>query len=154
MLEIKKFVSDRKALLIAGLFVIIIFIALYSRLKNETASLPPTQNQNAAVLPSLPPLTQAAQLNEAVTDQQSADKNYVSWQETSRTDYPWINKLPLYSDKYFVYFDLEKKVFIGKLYPQIQDNVDELKSEIENRLKTDLEVPLENYIVNWNILPQ
>jgi|SRR3989344_4113103 len=156
MEKLKKILQNKKAVLIVGLIVIILlFINLYSKLnKNKITQFAPDENQTEYIAPSLPPLTQSAELREAISLQQKADEEYSNWQNTTRTDFPWINELPVHSEKYFVYFDFNTKVFIGKLYPLVSDDVDEIKNEIQNKLTTDLEIPLEQYPIDWKIFPQ
>lgn len=64
--------------------------------------------------------------------------------------YPWYNKLPLFTGKYFVTFDLTKKQFDAKLYPTKPAQVDVLKSTIISHLQA-MGVDTTAYKINWQI---
>src|SRR3989344_2459682 len=60
---------------------------------------------------------QMADLNQTIKDQIKVNEEFTNWEKKVAGRYSWRRKLPLTSDKYFVYFDLTKKGFIGRLYP-------------------------------------
>ena len=62
--------------------------------------------------------------------------------------------MPMYSEKYFVYFDIDRKIFVGKIYPGLNDNIDQIKNSIINELKTKKEVPESSLQFDWKINPQ
>ena len=94
------------------------------------------------------------ELKKAIDEAKDSDKEYSDFQTNYAKDYPWIRKLPLTTEKYYIYFDLAKKSFVGRLYPTATDNVEQMKSEIINRLKTEKEITLANYKVEWIVIPQ
>ena len=96
---------------------------------------------------------QSPEVQQAIAEQKQADQEYNNWQQGNSDAYSWIRKLPLTADNYFVYFDLNKKVFIGRLYPKSGDNVDQIKADVLNKLKTEKEIPVENFKVEWMVNP-
>lgn len=100
---------------------------------------------------------QAAALQQAIAAQQKTDQEYSDWQESTRTNYPWIKVLPLYGDKYFLYFDISKKVFVGKIYPGVTDNIDQIKTQITTELNDKLKgenIDSSSFKYEWKIIPQ
>lgn len=91
--------------------------------------------------------------------QEGADQNFAKWNQDLQDNYPWIDKLPIQETNYFVYFDTDKKQFIGKLYPQknsntsIENQTAQFKSEIQTKLK-NLGVSIENYQFEWIVKPE
>lgn len=73
--------------------------------------------------------------------QSESDKDYADWEKNISDKYPWFDKLPLQETNYFVYFDVDKKSFIGKLYPKDSqaESVDEKITVMKNEIQTRLE---------------
>ncbi len=125
-------------------------IFAFSPQKSAETTPPPTpiiQKQK----PTLNP-TQVQQL------QTAADRNYAQHQKELDETYPWLNQLPLSGDNYFVYFDVAKKQFIGKLYPKtslgsVDDQVVTLKNQVLEALKTQ-NIPYDQYQFSWVITPE
>lgn len=98
-------------------------------------------------------------LEDQIKTQAEADKNYGEWEKNVLKNYPWYNQLPLQADNYFVYFDLDKKIFIGKLYPKkssnlsIETQVNTFKNEIITQLKT-LGVDIAKFSFQWLTNPE
>lgn len=73
--------------------------------------------------------------------QSKADKENADYWKSVNSQYPWYNKLPLQSANYYVYFDLNKYMFIAKLYPQKSSSiptdaqVEFMKTEILSKLQ-------------------
>lgn len=90
--------------------------------------------------------------------QTHADRGFGLWVESVQKQYPWYNKLPLQTQSYFVYFDLERKVFITSLYPNktsrvsIDQQVQSLKENIMKRLQ-GFGIATEKYSFDWNVQP-
>lgn len=88
--------------------------------------------------------------------QTEADRDFAQWQENLFTNYPWYENLPLQTDDYFVYFDPEKKEFIGKLYPKsvrqisVQEQIDSYQNEVYLRLEK-MGVDTNQYKISWVI---
>jgi len=91
--------------------------------------------------------------------QEISDQNYTKWQKINDSNYPWYNNLPLQTDNYFVYFDLDKKIFIGKLYPKqsssisIDSQTASMKTEI-NLTLIKLGIDTTKYSFDWQITPE
>jgi len=139
-------------------FFLIILIALSSASKKTQPfpgaepTLPPQQSiQSDTLITSSP--SQSAEVQKAIEEQLKVDQDYASWQKEISDIYPWRKKLPLTSEKYYVYFDLEKKIFIGRIYPNSGDDVEQIKSEVLQRLKEEKGIPTDNYTFSWNIFP-
>lgn len=69
---------------------------------------------------------------------QSEDKKY--------QQYPWYDQLPLQNDRYYIYFDLETKKFVGTLYTS--NDQETIKSEVLNQLK-NIGVDTSKYQIIW-----
>ena len=83
---------------------------------------------------------------EALEVQTQADKDFGEWQEEIYTKYPWINELPLRTDKYFVYFDIEKGKIFAVIYSTDQNEIATLREEITqnlSKLGIDASIPVE-----------
>ena len=89
--------------------------------------------------------------------QGQADKNSGDEATAIYNSYPWLDKFPLQTDSYFFYFDLNKKAFIGKLYPQkssnesVTDQVAAVKQQILSIL-TSYGIDSTKYTITWTIL--
>lgn len=92
--------------------------------------------------------------NAAIQKQKNIDKVFADKERRIKAEYPWIYNLPLQSDKYFVYFDLQNKVFIGLLYPKTGNNVEQLKTIVMQELKLAKKIPVENFKFEWTINPK
>ncbi len=90
--------------------------------------------------------------------QTEADLNFAKNAEDIIRDYPWREKLPLQTEDYFVYFDIEKKVFIGKIYlrsepaDSAENKIGLLKKQILASLEV-LGVDLSRYRFIWKTIP-
>lgn len=87
--------------------------------------------------------------DEQIQLQAEADRNFAQAQKEILENYPWFLKLPILTDQYFVYFDLEKKIFVAKLY--IGGNkslVEPLKKEVLAALEScDIDTSI--YQISW-----
>ncbi len=92
-------------------------------------------------------------------EQTQADLNYGKHEQSVNNNYPWYNDLPLQTDSYYFYFDLNSKSFIGILYPSnssnesIDSQVASMKSDIQTQL-TNMNIPYTNYPLNWEVTPE
>jgi len=88
--------------------------------------------------------------------QSQSDKEDADYWKNVNTQYPWYDSLPLQAQNYYVYFDLEKYTFVGKLYPQkassapVDAQVDVMKSEILQKL-TQLGIDVKTAPIEWII---
>lgn len=102
--------------------------------------------------PTLDPLKEIL-LTRAIEEQKRADAEYSTWQDEIHTKYQWRKHLPVYSQRYYAYFDFTVKTFIGRLYPRPNDSADALKAEIITLLKSK-GIPVNDFPVEWKIFPQ
>lgn len=119
--------------------------------KQKLGQKQPTVTSQAQLIPSS---TISAEMQIAIDEAKQSAQEYDNWQAGLRTDYPWLRKLPLAGKKYFVYYDLNKQVFIGRLYPGAGDDVASIKAEISRQLKEDKNIPVENFMFQWMINPK
>lgn len=89
-----------------------------------------------------------------IDEQIKVSEEYASWENRVAGKYPWRKKLPLTSDKYFVYFDFIKKSFVARLYPDNDDLIEQIRADITRKLKKDRGIPLENFTVDWDVYPK
>jgi len=84
-----------------------------------------------------------------------ADEEYNKEQAQIDKRYPWLDKLPLQTDSFYVYFDIKKKGFVAKLYPKDSSTkeVTQLKAQVFDSLNT-LDLPVHNYPFFWEITPE
>lgn len=104
--------------------------------------------------------TTVAERNISLEDLQKAqsiaDKQYGEYWENVATNYPWYNKLPLRTQEHFVYFDTNRKVFVGKLYlspsptETVSGRVEQLKKEVLLALQR-LGVSTSDYEFEWKV---
>ncbi|OGK40032.1 hypothetical protein A3A74_01960 [Candidatus Roizmanbacteria bacterium RIFCSPLOWO2_01_FULL_35_13] len=154
------FKGKRLMIIGGGLVVLLIVLIVFSagsRTKSSNQTFPqPTQSVPPAQEPDMFNNNQDAnspEVQQAIAEQMQADQEYNSWQQSNSDAYSWIRKLPLTADNYFVYFDLTKKVFIGRLYPKSGDDLEKIKSDVLNKLKTEKEIPVENFTFQWQVNP-
>ncbi len=67
---------------------------------------------------STPENPEEVPVDDQIKNQAKADEEFGKWVSDIYTNYPWYDKLPLMTDNYFVYFDLDQKKFEGKIYIQ------------------------------------
>lgn len=97
---------------------------------------------------------QATEVQQTIKDQIVVNEEFYDWEKRVAGRYSWRRKLPLTSDKYFVYFDFIKKGFIGRLYPDNDDLIEQIKADIVRKLKKEKEIPLESFTVDWDVYPK
>ncbi len=112
----------------------------------------PTANEQYNNAPTTSP--QSVELMKAIEDQKNVDREYSNWQVEIRKSNP-MKGLPITSAKYFLYFDIDKKIFIGKLYPSTSDNIEQMQTEIMSKLSSLIGInEVEKYQIEWKIIPQ
>lgn len=111
----------------------------------------PKSNQSTDFIPT-PAIS--FQLQQAIDEAKQSAREYDDWHSYLRQTYPWLRKLPVSSEKYYVYFDLYQEKFIGSLYPKAGDNVNKIKAEALRILKEVKEIPVESYQFHWSVSPQ
>ena len=159
--NLSEFIKGKKFVAIAvmlGIFLIVLMIFSTGSKTQPSSTLQPTLS-----VPREPPQTdsffnsssdQSVELQRAVEEQTKVDQEYASWEKDISDNYPWRKKLPLTSENYYVYFDLNNKVFIGRLYTTAGDDVEQLKADILKILKVDEEIPIENFKFEWMVFPK
>lgn len=87
-------------------------------------------------------------------EQSQSDKNFGNWQQNIITNYPWYNKLPISTNSYFVYFDLNKKQIVARIYLDpnsslsADDQIKQYQPTIESELQ-NIGVDLNKFPVQW-----
>lgn len=159
----QNFLTSKKFLIIGGILVVILIIlislATVSKKPTTTAINQPTQPAEQVQIPqsgSIPENTnstesQSPEVQKAIAEQQKVDQEYSDWEQSVKDSYPWRKKMPLTSEKYYVYFDLNSKVFIGRLYLTPEDNDVQIKADILRQLKEDKQIPIENFKFEWQV---
>lgn len=145
---------SKNQLIIIGIILFIILVVLMliiPRSRQESISTLPIQPTQA--YPTVEPTimereNQSPELAQAIAEQKAVQNEYVDWKDNNQADYPWINKMPLGTEKYYVYFDLEKKVFIARLYPAPGEDTEQLKTTVVNLL-TEKGVTPNSFPIEW-----
>lgn len=140
-------------IVIVSLFIILVsslFLSLRpgSSPTNNTNGIPvPTSNK--VIIPT------RGQVITGTQDQGQADKNFNEELIRQRSPYPWYSKLPLYTTTYFVYFDLEEQVFIGKIYSK-KNNLNNEKTEEVKRVilssLAEMGIDTNSFRISWIIM--
>lgn len=91
-------------------------------------------------------------MTKAIAKQQKADEGYALLGEKVTASYPWIHSLPVWTEQYFVYFNIKKESFVGRLYPTKEDNVEEMKVAIIQELRLSKKVPATDYPFEWTVM--
>lgn len=140
-------------IIIPSLFIILVasifLIIRPSDLPNTNTSNLPIPTSNKIIIPTRSEVVIGTQ------DQGQADKNFAEELTRQRNPYPWYSKLPLITSNYFIYFDLEKKIFIGKIYAKKNSLKDDQIAEIKRgsliRL-SELGIEINNFRIEWYLL--
>ena len=153
MMNQKKYLRIHKKILIFLMIIAVITMGIVTALlpQKEESSQDISGRGEYAPITETPTVTPSDELKQAIADQSVLDLKHANWQEAVEKEYPWKNKLPIYGDKFYVYFDLDKKGFIGLLYPQTGDDVEALKTDIIHTLKVNKQIPVENYDFQWQV---
>ena len=154
--------NNKKLLVIAAAAVVIVGIILVVILRNPSTApsepvSPSPANQNTSSgfpTPIVQPTLTQEEFQAAIQEQKNTDEAFADSERAVKAVYPWIYNLPLQTDAYFVYFDLDKKVFIGLLYPKAEDDVEQLKAEAITQLKNVKNIQVENYMIEWTVNPR
>ncbi len=142
---------------VAAVVLIVLFVAVFSLSQRGSSSSTAT-NQNVPEPTSNfqatgPEPTFAPDVQKAVSEAQQAAVSYDEQQSAIREDYPWLRKLPLNGEKFFVFFDLDTGRFTGKLYPAAGDNPEQIKTDALRELRGK-GVPIEKFQFDWTTTPQ
>lgn len=91
--------------------------------------------------------------------QTKADENFSKQWADVYKNYPWYKQLPISGNGYFVFFDINKKAIVAKLYPKknttisLESQNENLKHEVETAL-TRIGVNLTNFAPQWIVTPE
>jgi hypothetical protein len=125
-----------------------------NNLQPSISSLAPTR-----VMPTTPETTIKPQTKILLQKQDASEIQQAEEQAAIQKDYPWFNSLPLQESNYFVYFDVNKKSFVGLLYPKtsssvsVDNQVAQMKTEAQAKL-TQKSIPWQNYQFSWKVTPK
>jgi hypothetical protein len=139
----------------AGLFIIVLTVTVLltsGGQQNPSAPSSTTTGQTEEQTSVNQP-TQSPELKEALSEANQSAQEYDGWQKDNLENYKWLRKLPIGNGKYFVYFDLNKRIFIGKLYPKSGDDVEKLKEEAMKKLK-ERDVDTSKHKFEWSVFPR
>lgn len=86
--------------------------------------------------------------------QVQSDENFGDWQNQIYNQYPWYDQLPLQTNEYYTYFNIDSKEFISSLYisPSDTKKIQLLKNEVLQKLQ-GFGVNTTVYKFAWNITP-
>lgn len=144
-------------LLLLGLLLILILLAAILYISGAGTKVEPSPRPIPVTTSA--PTSSPTTLEDQLRLQTQADVNYAELQDKVLKEFPWYNNLPLQKDDYFVLFDLSKKAFRAKIYPQksssvpIDDQVKSYQQEIVEKLKA-LGVDTSVYPIEWSINPE
>lgn len=150
----KKWVLIGIGIVTLGLISVFFFLSVRSKSEPKTINQPlPTVIPTQPLLSPTSPFT-PEQLK-IIEEQRKADETVGKREIEIKTKYPWFNSLPLRGEKYFVYFDTNKQVFVGLLYPKSVDNVEIIKQEVKLKLRDTIGITdIDKYQFQWTITPE
>ena len=159
--------KNKWLILIGGgllIFVFIIVILMPSGSRQEDIlppSAPEIQQQYpqtgldySSQAPTNPTPTVSVEMQRAIDEAKQSAQQYDNWQANLRIEYPWLRKFPIAAGNYFVYFDLKKQTFIGKLYLKSSDNAEQMKAALIKYMIEVKEIPANSYPFEWFVFPQ
>lgn len=105
------------------------------------------------------PKAEDVSLPDQLKSQEEGDKYDAEFNKAIYTTFPWFDQFPLQEKNYFVYYDVEHKKLVGKLYPQknasssVDAQVNKMKSEIEARVRK-IGVDSNQFNIEWQVNPE
>jgi len=122
-------VNNKKSIII---IIVIIFITIVLGIFYNQITKPKSFSPAPTVTAILPTVGYQ-NIPFSTEDIKKSDDNWgKKMQETSNT-YPWLDQFPIQTDEYFVYFDINKKTFVAKIFSK--ENANLIKETIINELK-------------------
>lgn len=115
---------------------------------SPASSYTPSSNSNNDIAPA-----------EQIEIQSKADQDFAEKTKQMNDAYPWLSRLPIQTQNYYVYFDVSEKQFIAKLYPNsssatpIDQQVETMKNEIKSKLQ-NLIPDYIKYNIRWDVKPE
>ena len=146
------FLKNKWVIAVAGFILIVLIVLTVFLSSKKTPAVPSDTSTGGLSFPSPASntdLRKAPPSQEKIAQQMNADEGYAEWELQKNAAYPWINRIPIQTEKYFVYFDLNQKIFIGYLYPTSGDSITTLKTEAQRVLKEVKGIPIESYKFTW-----
>lgn len=144
-----------KVLLVSGLAflsLVLIVLSIYTILSNQSTPTPnarPTPTVSIGISPSrVVPTSQAP----SISPHPDRELEFQQGAKEIQENYPWLSKLPIKSDQYFVYFNTNTKTFIARLYVP-EDQVQNVQTEIITRLRS-LNIPVDQFTISYSVSPQ
>ncbi len=140
-------------LFIALTIVFFIVLSLIMGRRSHTEIVPTVSPSQEPTISRTPTVAVQSQ-DELLKAQTASDKQFGDWQKKLYDTYPWYDKLPLQTDRYFVYFNPDKKKFIAKLYPDtkqltpLYEQLNALKTEIRAKLQ-EFGIPFKEEDIDW-----
>ncbi|OGK40034.1 hypothetical protein A3A74_01970 [Candidatus Roizmanbacteria bacterium RIFCSPLOWO2_01_FULL_35_13] len=155
----QRFLTSKVFPYVAGGLILLLIVLTFVSYRSKNQSISNGQNSGLSGLFKLSDLfgsqnRQVADVQQTIKDQLIVNQELANWEKKVAGRYPWRKKLPLTSDKYFIYFDLTKKSFIGRLYPDNDDLIEQIKADAIRILKKEKGIPLETFTVDWDVYPK
>lgn len=144
---------------VAILALIVFGTAIYLSLSSQSKKTVPNPVIQQSPSPTTNQSQQSPTTEEQIKTQSAADQDFAQKAKQVQQSYPWYNQLPFQNTDYFVYFNLDSKEFIARLYPKqsasqsIDEQVNNFKAEITSRL-TVIGVDVNQYTINWEVNPE
>lgn len=137
--------------IIVSILVLLVLIGIYlMNTRNKSV----VNNQNILTSPtSIPDVSDIKDKNIFPTLTQEETVNLESDRETGEwiqeiyTSYPWYSTLPLMTDNYFVYFDVNQKKFFATVYTK--ENIEAIRFDVQTQLE-NIGVDLSQYEMVWD----
>ena len=152
ILKTKKYFFALGGLIFIPIFLLILKSAIKPSL-NTSFQTAPTPTPVVEKKNPTPTSTQQEQNNL----QTQSDINFSKKQKAIYDNYPWYGSLPISGGNYFVYFDIDTKKLVAKIYPKKgpgeASEVDALETQIKSKL-TALGVNLNTYKIDWQVFPK
>lgn len=154
MSNLPDFFRSKQFLILSGGLLLVILLAVVFSPRASQAPPPDTKLSGTSLTDEVPTPTMTVEYIQAVTEAKQSAAVYDAGVAEVRAEFPWIRKFPISGEgKYFVYFDTEKKVFVGKLYPKSGDDVEALKTKAKQHME-QREIPPDAYPFEWRVTTQ
>lgn len=132
------------------ILVIISIFAIFSSLGSPSQAPIPGSVVPTTILDTIPTPGNSTP-EEQLEIQTRADRNFSQEYEKITKNYPWFEKLPILTGDYFIYFDLEKKQFVARIYSTNSVVIENIKLKIIDGLKKTIGPDSSKYPVRWDI---
>lgn len=151
--------------LLFAIFVIILLLLVSNLGKPKPTSTPlpiltaPTSSPASISVPTPVGSPKETSTANQLQIQSQADQDFAEKTKQINTLYPWLDKLPIQTPNYYVYFDVSQKQFIAKLYPSstsitpVDQQIDLFKNDITTKLQ-NLIPDYTKYNITWDIKPE